>query len=177
MPLSVKDGPQVEEGMAGHPSTLARRIPGTEEPGGLQSTGSQGVGHVAQSWTTGPVSAPEVWASVRPNCRAVVSAGAVERARPRVAQTAGPGCRAPTQACFALQVIHALGQAWHPEHFVCAHCKGEIGASPFFERSGLAYCAEDYHRLFSPRCAYCAAPILDVSEPPPRPPSRSSAAS
>ncbi|XP_043338193.1 leupaxin isoform X5 [Cervus canadensis] len=59
------------------------------------------------------------------------------------------------------QVIHALGQAWHPEHFVCAHCKGEIGSSPFFERSGLAYCAEDYHRLFSPRCAYCAAPILD----------------
>uniref|UniRef100_G1TXN8 Leupaxin n=1 Tax=Oryctolagus cuniculus TaxID=9986 RepID=G1TXN8_RABIT len=46
-------------------------------------------------------------------------------------------------------------------HFICTHCKEEIGSSPFFERSGLAYCPKDYHHLFSPRCAYCAAPILD----------------
>jgi len=31
--------------MATHSSLLARRIPSTEEPGGLQSTGSQRVGH------------------------------------------------------------------------------------------------------------------------------------
>nr|XP_040140236.1 leupaxin isoform X4 [Ictidomys tridecemlineatus] len=59
------------------------------------------------------------------------------------------------------KMIHALGQSWHPEHFVCTHCKEEIGSSPFFERSGLAYCLKDYHHLFSPRCAYCAAPIVD----------------
>ena len=35
----------LEEGMATHSSVLAWRIPGTEEPGGLQSTGSQRVGH------------------------------------------------------------------------------------------------------------------------------------
>ena len=35
----------VEKIMATHSSILARRIPGTEEPGGLQSTGSQRVGH------------------------------------------------------------------------------------------------------------------------------------
>ena len=35
----------LEEGMATHSSILARRIPWTEEPGGLQSTGSQRVGH------------------------------------------------------------------------------------------------------------------------------------
>ncbi|KAG8511281.1 Leupaxin, partial [Galemys pyrenaicus] len=58
-------------------------------------------------------------------------------------------------------VIHALGQVWHPEHFICTHCKKEIGSRPFFERSGAAYCPDDYHQLFSPRCAYCAAPILD----------------
>ena len=34
-----------EEGMATHSSILAWRIPWTEEPGGLQSTGSQRVGH------------------------------------------------------------------------------------------------------------------------------------
>ena len=35
----------LEEGMATHSSALAWRIPWTEEPGGLQSTGSQRVGH------------------------------------------------------------------------------------------------------------------------------------
>ena len=34
----------LEEGMATHSSILAWRIPWTEEPGGLQSMGSQGVG-------------------------------------------------------------------------------------------------------------------------------------
>ena len=35
----------MEEGMAVHSSILAWRIPWTEEPGGLQSTGSQRAGH------------------------------------------------------------------------------------------------------------------------------------
>ena len=35
----------LEEGMATHCSTLAWRIPWTEEPGGLQSMGLQRVGH------------------------------------------------------------------------------------------------------------------------------------
>ena len=35
----------LEEGMATHSSILARRIPWTEEPGGLQSMGSHTVGH------------------------------------------------------------------------------------------------------------------------------------
>ena len=34
-----------EKGMATHSSILAWRIPRTEEPGGLQSMGSQTVGH------------------------------------------------------------------------------------------------------------------------------------
>ncbi|XP_011543695.1 leupaxin isoform X4 [Homo sapiens] len=75
--------------------------------------------------------------------------------------TVPKGHCASCQKPIAGKVIHALGQSWHPEHFVCTHCKEEIGSSPFFERSGLAYCPNDYHQLFSPRCAYCAAPILD----------------
>ena len=35
----------LEEGMVTHCRILARNIPCTEEPGGLQSTGSQRVGH------------------------------------------------------------------------------------------------------------------------------------
>ena len=41
--LGQEDPP--EEGMATHSSILAWRIPGTEKPGGLQSTGSQRVRH------------------------------------------------------------------------------------------------------------------------------------
>ena len=37
----------LEEDMATHSSTLAWRIPWTEEPGGVQSIGSQRVGHAA----------------------------------------------------------------------------------------------------------------------------------
>ena len=42
-PLGWDDPP--EEGMATHSSILAWRIPWTEKPGGLQSTGLQRVGH------------------------------------------------------------------------------------------------------------------------------------
>ena len=35
----------LEEGMTTHSSILAWRIPWTEDPGGLQATGSQRVGH------------------------------------------------------------------------------------------------------------------------------------
>ena len=35
----------LEKEMATHPSVLAWRIPGTEEPGGLLSMGSHRVGH------------------------------------------------------------------------------------------------------------------------------------
>ena len=41
--LGCKD--PLEDGMATHSNILAWRIPWTEEPGGLQSTGSQNVSH------------------------------------------------------------------------------------------------------------------------------------
>ena len=59
------------------------------------------------------------------------------------------------------QVVIALGKMWHPEHYVCCHCGEEIGHQNFFERGGKAYCENDYHDLFSPRCAYCNGPIRD----------------
>ena len=46
-PLSRED--PLEKGMATHSSILALRIPWTDEPDGLQSMGSQGVGH---NWAT-----------------------------------------------------------------------------------------------------------------------------
>ena len=43
--LSLGQEDPLEKGMATHPTILAWRILWTEEPGGLQSTGSQRVGH------------------------------------------------------------------------------------------------------------------------------------
>ena len=43
--LSREDPLEKERGMATHSSILACRIPWSEEPGGVQSTGLQGVGH------------------------------------------------------------------------------------------------------------------------------------
>lgn len=59
-------------------------------------------------------------------------------------------------------MITALGEVWHPEHFVCAVCKMELSTMGFFERDGEPYCDKDYHQLFSPRCAYCKGPIVQV---------------
>ncbi|XP_021259263.1 leupaxin isoform X3 [Numida meleagris] len=74
---------------------------------------------------------------------------------------------APAAVCaschkpIAGKMFTALGEAWHPEHFTCARCGQELGGQPFFERGGKAYCEEDYHQAFSPRCAYCAGPIRE----------------
>ena len=52
---SLDEKDPLEEGMATHSSILPWRIPRTEEPGWLQSMGSQRVGH---DWVTNNYSAP-----------------------------------------------------------------------------------------------------------------------
>ena len=42
---SLGKGDLLEKGMAAHSSILAWSIPWTEQPGGLQSVGSQRIGH------------------------------------------------------------------------------------------------------------------------------------
>lgn len=64
---------------------------------------------------------------------------------------------------IAGKVVTAMGKTWHPEHFVCAKCPEQLGDKNYFERNGLAYCEDDYHRLYSPKCAHCNQAILDVS--------------
>ncbi|KAE9538143.1 hypothetical protein AGLY_006115 [Aphis glycines] len=77
--------------------------------------------------------------------------------------TTQKGCCTACDKAIVGQVITALGKTWHPEHFTCNHCSQELGTRNFFEREGRPYCEPDYHNLFSPRCAYCNGPILDVS--------------
>lgn len=80
--------------------------------------------------------------------------------------TTQKGCCTACDKAIVGQVITALGKTWHPEHFLCTHCSQELGTRNFFERDGRPYCEPDYHNLFSPRCAYCNGPILDVRRPP-----------
>ncbi|XP_036435435.1 leupaxin [Colossoma macropomum] len=75
-------------------------------------------------------------------------------------RTAAKGHCASCGKCIAGKMITALGQVWHPEHFVCMVCKEELGTRGFFERDGKPYCETDYQNLFAPRCAYCKGPIL-----------------
>lgn len=63
---------------------------------------------------------------------------------------------------FLVQVVTALGKVWHPEHFVCTECETELGNRNFFEKDGRPYCESDYFTLFSPHCAHCNKPILNV---------------
>ncbi|NWW72098.1 LPXN protein, partial [Climacteris rufus] len=71
------------------------------------------------------------------------------------------GVCAPCRKPIVGQVLTALGKTWHPEHFTCASCGRELHKGPFFEQGGRAFCEEDYHQAFSPRCAYCAGPIRE----------------
>ncbi|XP_060786915.1 leupaxin [Neoarius graeffei] len=75
-------------------------------------------------------------------------------------RTTAKGHCAACEKSITGKMIKALGQVWHPEHFVCAACKEELGDKRFFERDGQPYCEADYQNLYSPRCAYCQSPIL-----------------
>jgi len=55
--------------------------------------------------------------------------------------------------------VTALGKTWHPEHFVCTHCRRPFSENTFYEKDGLPYCHACYFELFSPRCAVCGEPI------------------
>ncbi|CAG2235480.1 LIMS1_2 [Mytilus edulis] len=60
-------------------------------------------------------------------------------------------CRRPIEE----RVVHALGKAWHVEHFVCAKCERPFFGTRHYEKKGLAYCETHYHQLFGNICFVC----------------------
>ncbi|MGH0114585.1 UNVERIFIED_CONTAM: hypothetical protein FKN15_023618 [Acipenser sinensis] len=90
--------------------------------------------------------------------------------RQGIATTAKGTCAA-CQKPIVNQVVTALGQTWHQEHFVCSHCQKEIGGSNFFEKEGLPfwfherdgrqYCQQDFFSMFASRCHGCSKPIQE----------------
>jgi paxillin len=60
------------------------------------------------------------------------------------------GCNQPIQG----PCINALGQAWHPEHFVCQYCQKAFTGS-FFDFGGKPYCDLHYHQQTGSLCGGC----------------------
>ncbi|XP_069042997.1 PDZ and LIM domain protein 5a isoform X4 [Lepisosteus oculatus] len=54
----------------------------------------------------------------------------------------------------------ALGKAWHPEEFNCAHCKTSLAEIGFVEEKGSVYCEHCYEQFFAPTCGRCQRKIL-----------------
>ena len=82
-----------------------------------------------------------------------------EEARKQGVNTTPKGhCRTCNKMIMG-QVVTAMGNTYHPEHFICSHCEKELGTETFFERDDNPYCEECCHFLFSPKCAYCDGPI------------------
>ena len=70
-----------------------------------------------------------------------------------------PVCKGCGQAIRGAYIT-ALGDTWHPEHFLCAACHRPIGEATFYQHQGQAYHTECYRREVAPRCAYCGRPLL-----------------
>ena len=101
----------VEE-MATHSSILAWRLPWTEEPGGLQSTGSQRAGH---DWVTGNID------TVR---ACLLSHSVISTLTPwAIARQAPPSMGFPRQEHWSGLPLPSPGSSW-PRDWTCISCIG-----------------------------------------------------
>jgi len=57
------------------------------------------------------------------------------------------------------ECINALGQQWHPEHFVCNYCQKSVGSGSFYEYGGKPYCEIHYHQQTGSLCAGCGKAV------------------
>lgn len=57
------------------------------------------------------------------------------------------------------ECINALGQQWHPEHFVCNYCQKSFGGGQFYEYGGKPYCDIHYHQQTGSLCAGCGKAV------------------
>jgi paxillin len=55
--------------------------------------------------------------------------------------------------------VNALGQKWHPDHFVCFYCHKAFPGGSFFEYQGKPYCEIHYHQMTGALCAGCGKAV------------------
>ncbi|XP_054458978.1 leupaxin [Anoplopoma fimbria] len=66
-------------------------------------------------------------------------------------------CKGP----IVQNILTALDQTWHPEHFFCTHCGGLFGPDGFLEKDGKPYCCKDFYNLFAPKCSGCGVSVRE----------------
>jgi len=64
------------------------------------------------------------------------------------------GCNQPIRG----ECTNALGQAWHPEHFVCQYCQKAFTGT-YYEFGGKPYCDVHYHLQTGSLCAGCGKAV------------------
>lgn len=57
------------------------------------------------------------------------------------------------------ECVNALQNTWHPECFLCTHCKQPIGGNQFHIEEGKPYCERDWATMFQTMCTGCEFPI------------------
>lgn len=68
----------------------------------------------------------------------------------------GERCGGCEEVIKADKIFHALGQAWHEEHFCCVVCQNTFDEDLlFYENEGLPYCESDFVQQICPPCAGC----------------------
>jgi hypothetical protein len=56
--------------------------------------------------------------------------------------------------------LTAQGKYYHPECFVCTHCRAPFQDGKFVEKEGKPYCERCYQELFMPHCDICGKPLI-----------------
>jgi len=77
---------------------------------------------------------------------------------------AQPASRGNCGACgrpITGNVVHAMGKAWHEEHFACVNCRVSLGTGDYFDPNGQPHCESCYQKLHVPTCAQCNQLITD----------------
>ena len=78
-----------------------------------------------------------------------------------------PAFRTPhahTHSLCRLQIVHALGLAFHDNHFQCIKCEQSLADVKFFAHAGMPYCGDCFNEMHSPTCAGCKKPVVQVRD-------------
>jgi paxillin len=55
--------------------------------------------------------------------------------------------------------VSALGQAWHPDHFVCVECNAPFASETFKKYENRPFCHACFEKCFGTRCSKCGHQI------------------
>eukprot|EP00457_Paulinella_chromatophora_P005719 gb/GEZN01005736.1/.p1 GENE.gb/GEZN01005736.1/~~gb/GEZN01005736.1/.p1 ORF type:complete len:524 (-),score=104.11 gb/GEZN01005736.1/:76-1647(-) len=53
------------------------------------------------------------------------------------------------------QYISALGQSWHPDHFICTDCGKPFQGNQFHKHENKPYCEQHFNEKFAENCEKC----------------------